>query len=77
MQQSLVESLMAEEFLKAHVTVFSGMTMHAGLLIVSHGQVVSIYNSNIVESRKNDAINWTHYFNMENSAVSTSVTRLI
>lgn len=64
---------MSEQFLKTHVTVFSDMTMHAGLLLVSHGQVVSIFNSNMPGSKGN----WTHYFNKENSNVSTELTRFI
>ena len=47
--------------------------MFAGLLLLSHGQVVSIFNSNIAGSKGK----WTHYFNKENSIVSTKLTRFI
>ena len=52
---SLVTSMLDEDFFQHHVQIYDDMKILSGMLILSHGQCVSLFN--MMKG------NWVHYFN--------------
>jgi hypothetical protein len=58
--------MLDEEFMQENVQIYDDMKLLGGVLLLSHGQCVSIYNQQ--KSR------WSHYFNMKNCKLSNIKT---
>jgi hypothetical protein len=39
---SLVASILDEEFFKTHISIFDDMKLHSSLLVLTHGQCLSL-----------------------------------
>lgn len=66
---SIVTSMLDEDFFQHHVQIYDDMKVLSGMLILSHGQCVSLYNT-----MKGS---WVHYFNRRDCGLSNRQTRLI
>lgn len=64
-----MDSVLDEGFFKSHLKLFDGMTLQNGLLMLAHGQVISMHH---LSKRK-----WIHFFNDEKVSSSNYKTKLI
>ena len=66
---TLVSSILDEEIFKNHVSIFDDIKIQSSLILLSHGQILTIYN--IVKKH------WLHFFNRETISRSNKQTKLI
>ena len=66
---SLVTSMLDEDFFQHHVQIYDDMKLLSGMLLLAHGQCVSLYNI--------QRGNWVHYFNRTDCNASNKQTRRI
>jgi hypothetical protein len=66
---TLIDSLVSDQFVKKNLTVFSDVKLVGGLLVLTHGQIVSFYS---VEGER-----WFHFFNKKEISRGNTITKQI
>jgi hypothetical protein len=61
--------MLDEDFFQHHVQIYDDMKVLSGMLLLSHGQCVSLFNTT--------KGNWVHFFNRRDCGQSNKQTRLI